>query len=154
MVHGMSCCRRFSVCRARGHWASDIHRVSRNEVKLGDKETKIYYYTPLPLNLASKQASKQQATLLLSVLAITPCQRFGLYSTLAILEPRWWPCQIRVVSQKFTGGAPGQRRQVGRCPPKTAHFAPQNSLFWPKTAPQPSQNGQTKGNGGYTPRSP
>ena len=32
--------------------------------------------------------------------------------------------------------------------PKTAHFVPQNSLFWPKTAPEP---GQTKGNGLYTP---
>ena len=44
-------------------------------------------------------------------------------------------------------GAPGRGRQDGRCPPKTAHFVPQNSLFWPKTVPKPTQNGQTKGNG-------
>ena len=102
----------------------------------------IYYYTPLPLNLANKQASKQasnnkQQALILSVLAIAPPHRSGLYCALAILEPRWWPCQIQVLSQKLTSGAPGRGRQVGRCPPKTAHFVPQNGLFWPKTAPKP-----------------
>ena len=50
----------------------------------------VYYYTPLPLNLANKQASNKQA-LLLSVLAIALPHRSGLYSTPAILEPRWWP---------------------------------------------------------------
>ena len=104
--------------------------------------------------LANKQASKQQQALLLSVLTIAPFQRFGLYSTLAILEPRWWPCQIQVFSQKLTGGAPGRGRQVGRCCPKTAHFVPENSLFWPKTVPKPSQNGQTKANSSYTSRAP
>ena len=44
----------------------------------------IYYYTPLPLNLANKQ----EATLPLSALAIIPSHRFGLYSTLTVLEPR------------------------------------------------------------------
>ena len=34
-----------------------------------------------------------------------------------------------------------------RCPPKTAHFVPQNCFFWPKTAPKPTQNGQTKATG-------
>ena len=109
---------------------------------------------PLPLNLANKQqASNQQASkqaLLLSVLAIAAPHRSGLYSTLAILEPRWCPCQIQVLSQKLTGGAPGRGRQVWRCPSKTAHFVPQNSLFWPQTAPKLSQNGQTKQNGGCT----
>ena len=90
----------------------------------------IYYYTPLPLNLANKQASKQQQALLLSVLTIAPFQRFGLYSTRAILEPRWWPCQIQVLSQKLTSGAPGWGRQVGKVPnlrilcPKTAFLGP------------------------------
>ena len=28
--------------------------------------------------------------------------------------------------------------QVGRCPPKTAHFVPGNGLFWPKTVPKRS----------------
>ena len=53
-----------------------------------------------------------------------------------------------------SGGAQGRGRKVGRCPPKTAHFVPQNSLFWPKPAPKPSHNGQTKANGGHTPRAP
>ena len=117
----------------------------------------IYYYTPLPLNLANKQASNKQASkqaLLLSVLAIAQPHRSGLYSTLAILEPRWCPWQIQVLGQKLTGGAPGRGRQIGRCPPKTADFVPQNSLFWPKTAPKPTQNGQTKAKSSYTPRAP
>ena len=38
-------------------------------------------------------------------------------------------------------------------PPPAPHFVPQNSLFWPKTASKFIRNGQTKGNGGYTPRS-
>ena len=96
-------------------------------------------------NLANKQqASNSKQTLLNSILAIPPPHRSELYSTLAILEPRWCPCQIQVLSQKLTDGAPGRGRQVGRCPPKTAHFGPQNNLFWPKTARILSQNGQTK----------
>ena len=59
-----------------------------------------------------------------------------MYSTLAIREPRWCPCQIQVLSQKLTGGAPGRGRQDGRCPPKTAHFVPQNSLFLGTKRPQ------------------
>ena len=82
--------------------------------------------------------------LLLSVLAIARPHRSGLYSTLAILEPRWCPGQIQVLSQKLTGGAPGRGRQVWRCPPKTPHFVAQNSLFWPETALKLSQNGQRR----------
>ena len=67
----------------------------------------------------------------------------------ALLEPRWWPCQIQIFSQKPTGGAPGWGGggggQVGRCPPKIAHFVPQNSLLWPKTARKPTQNGPNEG---------
>ena len=66
----------------------------------------VYYYTPVPLNLANKQASNhKQASkqaLLLSVLAIARPHRSGLYSTLAILEPRWCLYQIQVLSQKLT----------------------------------------------------
>ena len=50
----------------------------------------IYYYTPLPLNLANKQqatSNKQQQARLRAVLAIAPSQRLGPDSTLAILEP-------------------------------------------------------------------
>ena len=139
------------------------NRVLQGQQKQNEAQEKkeLLYHKllhPSPLKSSKQQASKQQATskqaLLLSVLAIAPPHRSGLYSTLAILEPRWCPCQIHVFSQKLTGGAPGRRRQVGRCPPKTAHFVPQNSLFWPKTAPKPSHNGQTKANGSYTPRAP
>ena len=86
------------------------------------RQTKyICYCTPLPLNLANKQQQQQQARHR-SVLAIAPSHRLGLDSTLAILEPRWWPCQIQVLSQKITGGGPGRWRQVGRCPPQSAQF--------------------------------
>ena len=117
----------------------------------------IYYYTPLPLNLANKQqqqqatSNKQQARLR-AVLAIAPSQRLGPDSTLAILEPRWWPCQIQVLSQKLTGGGPRRGRQVGRCPPKSAQFSAKNSHFSPKTALVRVQNSQTKANGCYIPR--
>ena len=63
----------------------------------------IHYYTPLPF----KVANNKQATLVLSVLAITLFQRFGLYSTVAILEPRWCPYHIQL-----TGGVPGWGRQA------------------------------------------
>ena len=91
-------------------------------------------------------------TRLLAVLAIAPSQRFGSFAHVAILEPRWWPCQIQVLSQKLTGGGPGRWRQVGRCPPKSAQFWAKNSHFSPKTALVRAQNSQTKANGCYTPR--
>ena len=117
----------------------------------------IYYYTPPPLNLANIQASNKQASnkqaskqaLLLSVLAIAQPHRFGLYSTLAILDLRCCPCEIHIFSQKLTSGAPGRGLQVWRCPPKTAHFVPQNSLIWPETASKLSQNRQMTGNSLY-----
>ena len=103
------------------------------------------YLRDVLFNLANKQqASNNKQALLLSILAIAPPHRSGLYSTLAILQPRWWPCQIQVLSQKLTGGAPGRGRQVGRCPPKTAYFVPQNNFFWPQTALILSPNGQTR----------
>ena len=114
---------------------------SHLELGEGCRLEDIYYYTPLPLNLANKQqatTSKQQQALLLTVLAIAPPHRSGLYSTLAILEPRWCPCQIQVYSQKLSGGGPGRGCQVGRCPPKSAQFWAKNSHFSPKTAPKPS----------------
>ena len=116
----------------------------------------IYYYTPLPLNLANKQQAtsnnKQQQARLRAVLAIAPSQGLGPDSTLAILEPRWCPCRIQVLSQKLTGGGPGRWRQVGRCPPKSAQFWAKNSHFSPETALVRVQNSQMKGNGCYTPR--
>ena len=117
----------------------------------------MYYYTPLPLNLAnnnnnnnnnnnSNNNNHNKQARHLSVLAVTPSQRLGSFPNLAILFPRWCPCQIQVLSQKLTGGAPGRG-----CPPQTAH--PQNSLFWPEMTPKPRSNGPKKGNG-YTTRAP
>ena len=59
-----------------------------------------------------------------------------LYSTLAILEPGWWPCQIQVLSQKITGGAPGWARQVRRCPPKIAHLGAPKQPFLAQNGPK------------------
>ena len=96
----------------------------------------MYYYTPLPLNLANnKEASNKHFSF--PFLVIAPSQRFGLSSTLAILEPRWSPCQIQLLSPRLFLGPPWWGRQVGRCPPKITHFVPQNRLFFgPKTAPK------------------
>ena len=88
----------------------------------------------VPLGSKHLQATSKQA-LLLSVFAIARPHRSGVYATLAILEPRWCPCQIQLLSQKLTGGAPVWGRQVGRCPPKRAHFVRQKQSFfsakWP-----------------------
>ena len=131
-------------------------RQANSHFSLGEgcrlEDVYIYYYTPLPLNLANKQASKQATTRLRAVLAIAPFQRLGPDSTLAILQPRWCPGQIQVLSQKLTGGGPGRWRQVGRCPPISAQFWAKNSHFSPKTALVRVQNSQTKANGCYTPR--
>ena len=110
---------------------------------------------PPPLNLANnKQASKQQASnhLSLPFWLLLPTLWALLYST----HPRPQAVSLPNPSfgQKLIGGAPGRWRQIGRCPPKTAHFVPQNSLFWRKTALEPIQDGQTKGNGSYTPCAP
>ena len=65
----------------------------------GEGCSNIYYYTPLPLNLANnKQQQHQATTRLLAVLAIAPSQGFGSFAHVAILEPSWWPCQILVLS--------------------------------------------------------
>ena len=111
----------------------------------------IYYYTPLPLNLANKPQQQQQARHHF-VFANAPPHRLGLDSTLAILQPRWCPWQIQILSQKLTGGGPGRGRQVGRCPPESAQFWAKNSHFSPKTALVRVQNSQTKRNGCYTAR--
>ena len=108
---------------------------SHLELGEGCRLEDIYYYTPLPFNLANKQ--QQQATTttrLRAVSAIAPSQRFGSFAHVAILEPRWWPCQTPFLSQKLTGGGPGRWRQVGRCSPKSAQFWAKNSHFSPKTA--------------------
>ena len=142
-------------CRKKGGYKFvhfDVLNSKRQECRLNKTIywIYIYYYTPLPLNLANNNNNKQARHH--SVLATAPSQRLGLDSTLAILEPRWRPCQIQVWSQKLTGGGPGRWRQVGRCPPKSAQFWARNSHFSPKTTLKPGQNAQTKGNGGYTPR--
>ena len=126
------------------------HGKSQNALKRG------WFNTKNGSKLGEKRKNtsnnnKQQA-LLLSVLAIAPPHRSGLYSTLATLEPRWCPCQIQVLSKKLTGGAPGRWRQVRRCPPKSVQLWAKNSHFSPKIAPKPGRKAQTKGNGGYIAR--
>ena len=91
------------------------------------------------MQLASKQATTSS-----SLLAITPAQRFRLHSSLAILEPRWCPCQIQFLSQKLTDGAPGRCRHIGRCPPESALFRAKSSHFLPKTALQPIGNAKRR----------
>ena len=108
--------------------------------------------TPLPLNLTHKQATtSKQATskqaLLLSVLAIASPHRYGLYSTLATLEPRWWPCQIQVFSQKNQPVAPqggcgkpgGGFSKLRILCPKIAFFMAQNC---PKTHSKRTNEGK------------
>ena len=92
---------------------------------------------PLPSNLANnknKQATKQARQL--SVLAVTPSQHPGGLPHLAILYLRWCPCQIQFLSHQLTGGTPGRGHQVGRCPPKTAYFVPQNTFSFGPQRPQ------------------
>ena len=114
----------FSPFRARGDafWLLKNPKMPLKgaalEAKLGEKW----------VTNRSKATSNKQATLLLSVLAITPFHGFGLYSTLAISYPRWCPCQIQVLSHfvpqnihRWRPGA-GAPKKPGGCPPKLAHF--------------------------------
>ena len=59
-------------------------------------------------------------------------RRFPLYTPA-------WPCQIQVLSQKLTGCGPRRRRQVGRCPPKSAQFGPKTAIFCPKEPQNPGK---------------
>ena len=130
------------------HFEPVLTQFNRFHHMYAPRCTLCMYLRDILFNLATKQQeSNSKQALLPSILAIAPPHRSGLSSTLAILEPRWWPCQIQVLSQKLTGGAPGWVRQVGRCPPKTAHFVPLNNLFWPQTAPILSRNGQPRQTG-------
>ena len=98
-------------------------------------------YITTPLNLANNyNNNNNQQARLHAVWAIALSQRFGSFAHVAILEPRWWPCQIQLLSQELTGGGPGQWRQVGRCPPKSAQFWGKNSHFSPKIAHKPGRN--------------
>ena len=54
-------------------------------------------------------------------------------------------------THRWRPGAGAPSREV---PSQNCAFVPQNSLFWPKTVPEPAQNGQTKGNRLYTSRAP
>ena len=87
----------------------------------------IYFDTPLPLNLANKQASnKQQEACHHSVLAITPVQRLGLSSTLAILEPRWWLRQIQAKNSLVTT----RGAQSEGALPNLYNFGPKTAIFF------------------------
>ena len=87
---------------------------------------------PSPLTSSNKQATKR----LFSVLAITQSQHSRLYSTLAILEPRWCHCQIEVLSQRLNDGARGAGVKLGGAPQICAFFSPKTAIFRPKTVPK------------------
>ena len=112
-----------------------------------------YYYTPLPLNLANKTSNKQATSKHVTILfwPLHLPNASGLDSTLNILEPRWWPCQIQALDQRLTGGGPGRWHQVLKCPPKSAQLLAENTHFSPKIAPKPGLSAKMKGNSGYTP---
>ena len=109
-----------------------MREPTRDRSRISKKEdtTHIHYYTPAPLNLASNNNNKQQqqqATRLLSVSVITSPQRLGLHTTLAILEPRWCPCQIQFLrKKKFHRWHPGARA------PSQGHFVPKTAFSCPK----------------------
>ena len=84
-----------------------------------------------PLYLANKQQASKEA-FLLSALSIAPPHGSALYSTLAILPPRWWPCQIQVLSQKLTGGALGGGGSAGVALLILRILCPKTALFFPK----------------------
>ena len=66
-------------------------------------------------------------------------ERFGSFALVAILEPRWCRCQIKVLSRKLTDGGPGRWRRVGTVlGPKQPFFA-QNS---PQTRAQRPSEGK------------
>ena len=114
-------------------------KLSRNVCGSTSINTHIYYYTPLPLNLANKQQQQQQQqqqAILRAVLAIVPSQRLGSFAHVAILKPRLCPCQIQVLSQKITGGGPGAVAPSREVPSQICAVFGQ----------------RTKANGCYTPR--
>ena len=49
---------------------------------------------------------------------------------------------------------PRARAPSREVPSQNCAFCVQNRLFWPKTAPKPTQNGQATANGSYIPRAP
>ena len=77
-----------------------------------------------------QQASKQARHHF--VLAIAPSQHLGPDSTLAILEPKWWPCQIQVLSKKLTDGGPGRWAKSVGALPNLCSFGPKTGIFRPK----------------------
>ena len=54
-------------------------------------------------------------------------------------------------THRWCPGAGAPSREV---PSQNCAFCAPKGRFWPQTAPKPSQNGQTKRNGRYTPRAP
>ena len=96
----------------------------------------IYYYTALPLNLANKQEASNKQLLLLSVLVIAWCPRFGLYSTPASREPRWWSYEIQVLGQKLTVGAPRAGAPSLEVPSKNCAFFGPKQVFLARNGPE------------------
>ena len=70
----------------------------------------------------------------------------------------WWMIPMGVkynhtkLKQETQRWRPGTRFASGRPQFQKLQFRAKNSHFWAKKALEHIQNGQTKGNGGYTPR--
>ena len=70
----------------------------------------------------------------------------------------WWMIPMGVkynhtkVEQETQRWRPGTGLAIGRPQFQKLQLRAKNSHFWAKKAPEHIQNGQTKGNGGYTTR--
>ena len=68
----------------------------------------------------------------------------------------WWmipmgvKCNHTKVEQKTQRWRPGTGLETGRFQFQKLQLRAKKSHFWAKKAPEHIQNGQTKGNGGYT----
>ena len=125
------------------------------------EDINIYYYTPIPLNLANKQATSKQASTQQAT-SISPfdscrCSASSLRALLYSSHPRAQVVPLPNPSSEPTTHLwnPGARSaKSGGALRKLRNLCPTTAFFWPQKAPKPSQNGQTKANGSYTTRAP
>ena len=61
--------------------------------------------------------------------------RFGSFLHVAILEPRWCPRQIQVLSHKLTAGGPGPWRQIREVPSQICADLGQKQPFFAQSSP-------------------
>ena len=96
----------------------------------------VHYYTRPFFNLANdKQHASNKQALLFSILAFTPSQRCGLYSTVAISDLRWRFSKFW--AQNSSVAPKGVVAKLGGAFSKLRIFCLKTAFFWPKTAPEP-----------------